>query len=86
MSIENRVAKLEKLAAERARQQSERGEFCGVIPFRVKDGFIASCIFVPCDRVPTWQEWGGLARSKSDCPDVLVCEYADVCRSGEAAP
>lgn len=83
MSLENRIAKLEQLAAQRARQQAERNERCGAIPWRVQDGYIVACVFIPCDRVPTWQEWASLGRMKASCPDVVTCDYADVCKSGE---
>lgn len=80
-----RIAKLEALAAQRARQQAERNERCGAIPWRVSDGYIVTCVYVPCDRVPVWQEWASLARTKATCPDVLTCQYSDVCKSGEPA-
>lgn len=84
-NLESRIATLERLAAQRARQQAERNERCGAIPWRVLDGYVVTCIYVPCDRIPTWQEWGSLARAKTACPDVGTCEYTDVCRSGETS-
>lgn len=84
-NLKARLERLEKLAAQRAGQQAERGQYCGVIPWIVRNGFIRSCVYVPCDRVPVWQEWASLARTKAACPDVGACEYTDVCRSGEAS-
>lgn len=84
-NLKARLERLEKLAAQRGRRQAERGQYCGVIPWIVRNGFIRSCVYVPCDRIPTWQEWGSLARAKAACPDVGTCEYTDVCRSGEAS-
>lgn len=82
-NLKARLERLEKLAAQRAGQQAERGQYCGVIPWIVRNGFIRSCVYVPRGRIPTWQEWGSLARTKATCPDVVACDYADVCKSGE---
>ena len=81
--IEKRIAKLEALAAQHARQQAERNERCGVIPWIVRDGYITGCVYIPCDHIPTMREFASLGRRKSTCPDVLTCVYSDVCRSGE---
>lgn len=84
-NLESRLSTLEGLVAQRVRQQAERNERCGATPWIVRDGFIAMCVYIPCDRIPTWQEWVSLARVKATCPDVGACEYTDVCRSGEAS-
>lgn len=83
MNLDERLKRLERLASARARMLVEREQFCGVIPLIVRDGFIQSCVYIPCDHVPTWQEWGSLGRSKATCPDVETCGCADVCRAGE---
>ena len=82
-NLESRIQALERRANAKAQMRADREQFCGVIPLIVRDGFIRSCVYIPCDRIPTWQEWGSFGRAKATCPDVATCEYADVCRSGE---
>lgn len=85
-NLESRLRAAELELADRARQQAQRNERCGVTPWIVRDGFITMCVYVPCDRIPAWQEWGSLARKKATCPDVVTCVYSDVCSSGESLP
>jgi len=82
-NLESRLQAAERALAARMRQRAERNEMCGAIPFIVKDGHITSCLFLPCDRIPTMQEFSSLGRNKATCPDVLTCAYSDVCKSGE---
>lgn len=84
MSIQTRLAALEQAAAQRAQQQAEREQLCGVIPFPDMDGNIYMCWNIPCDHVPTWQEFGSFGRCRETCPDADTCDYAPICHAGEA--
>lgn len=83
MNIQSRLEALERLAAQRARKQAERGQFCGVIPIPDSNGTVFMCWDIPCDRVPTWAEFGSLSRRRATCLDVAECEFALVCRAGQ---
>lgn len=83
MSIQSRLAALERVAAQRARQQTERDEFCGVIPFPDMDGNVYMCWEIPCDHVPKWEEFGSFGRRRDTCPDADICEYAPICHAGK---
>lgn len=75
-SFEVRLERLERLAATRERERSMSGQFCGAIPLAWSGDVIHGCLFVPCDRVPTWQEAAGLWRKHETCPDTGRCRYA----------
>lgn len=85
MNIESRIKLLEQRAAEHARKEAERRQFCGAIPLVWRDGFISGCMYIPCDRVPAYSEMASLTRKKATCPDIESCEYSDVCRSGDTS-
>lgn len=83
MSIQSRLEALERLVAKRACRQSEREQFCGVIPILDANGIVTMCWDIPCDRVPKWAEFGLLCRRRETCPDVAECECAPICQAGE---
>ncbi|MGA9164860.1 MAG: hypothetical protein WBZ31_10420 [Thiobacillus sp.] len=86
MSNDDRVATLERLLDKQLRLRNARKQFCGVIPLVVRDGYITSCMYVPCDRVPQYQEMASMGRTRATCPDYAdgTCEFSMVCRAGPA--
>lgn len=83
MSIQSRLAALERLAAQRVREKTEREQFCGVIPIPDSNGIVFMCWDIPCDRVPKWEEFASLCRRRDTCPDADACEYESICHAGE---
>lgn len=86
--LESRIKALERKAGEKARRQAERDMFTGPQPFRVRDGFVTACLFIPRDHIPTWSEFASLGRVRATCPDYAdgSCQYSDACRSGDKWP
>lgn len=79
-NLESRITKLEELVAQRARQQAERNEMCGPIIFKPHAG---GCVYIPCDRVlKGLVEFAAAQRHRDTCPDVVACEFSEVCRVG----
>lgn len=82
MSIQSRLAALERVAAQRARQQVDR--ICGVFPIPDSSGDVFMCWDIPCDRIlQGLVEFAECHRQRATCPDADICEYASVCHAGE---